>query len=156
MKDGVGGLRDFHTCTWLGQVLPDSARDSANRYENELLVERQDDSALAHQFLITVRSFLHYRSQRDDNMLYWQAQDEAAARRLGLSIMQSKLMEKRPPDTAGWMRQYFRHARSIDWLTRQMLDEIPSGASIAGRPGSAMAQPDGAGGAARWPTAGFR
>lgn len=127
VKDGVGGLRDFHICTWLGQVLPESAGHSSNRYENELLVERQDDSALAHQFLITVRSFLHYRSQRDDNMLYWQAQDEAAARRLGLSIMQAKLAEKRPPDTAGWMRQYFRHARSIDWLTRQMLDEIPSG-----------------------------
>ena len=127
VKDGVGGLRDFQICTWLGQVLPESEQGAANRYENELLVERQDDSALAHQFLITVRTFLHYRSQRDDNMLYWQAQDEAAARHLGLSPRRVKLLEKRSVDTAGWMRQYFRHARSIDWLTRQMLDEIPSG-----------------------------
>ena len=127
VKDGMGGLRDFHTCAWLNQLLPESARYSASRYEKDLLVERQDDSALAHQFLITVRSFLHYRSQRDDNMLYWQAQDEAAKLRLGVSTVRSRLADKRPADTAGWMRQYFRHARSIEWLTRQMLDEIPSG-----------------------------
>ena len=51
VKDGVGGLRDFHTCAWLNQLLPESARYSASRYEKDLLVERQDDSALAHQFL---------------------------------------------------------------------------------------------------------
>ncbi|HZC43924.1 MAG TPA: HD domain-containing protein [Acidobacteriaceae bacterium] len=127
VKDGLGGLRDFHTCAWLSQLLPESARYPASRYEKDLLVERQDDSALAHQFLITVRSFLHFRSQRDDNMLYWQAQDEAAKLRLGLSAVRPRLPDKRPADTAGWMRQYFRHARSIEWLTRQMLDEVPSG-----------------------------
>ena len=71
--------------------------------------------------------FLHYRSQRDDNMLYWQAQDEAAERYLGLAVVKPRPTDERPADTAGWMRQYFRHARSIEWLTRQMLDEIPSG-----------------------------
>ena len=59
VKDGLGGLRDFHTCAWLSQLLPESVRYSASRYEKDLLVERQDDSALAHQFLITVRSFFH-------------------------------------------------------------------------------------------------
>jgi [protein-PII] uridylyltransferase len=127
VKDGLGGLRDFHTCAWLSQLLPQSARHSGSRYENDLLVERRDDSALAHQFLSTVRSFLHYRSQRDDNMLYWQAQDEAAELRLGVSPGSSRSADKRPADTAGWMRQYFRHARSIEWLCRQMLEEIPNG-----------------------------
>lgn len=122
VKDGPGGLRDFHTCGWLAQLLPESAQTSASRYESDLLVERRDESALAHQFLLTVRSFLHYRSQRDDNMMYWQAQDEAAAQNLALP-------GKRAVATARWMRQYFRHARSIDWLTRQMLDEIPVGRS---------------------------
>ena len=125
VKDGPGGLRDFHTCAWLAQLLPESVQASASRYESDLLVERRDESALAHQFLLTVRTFLHYRSQRDDNMLYWQAQDEAAAQNLALP-------GKRHTPTARWMRQYFRHARSIDWLTRQMLDEIPIGRSSLG------------------------
>ena len=77
--------------------MPESARYSASRYEKDLLVERQDDSALAHQFLITVRSFLHYRSQRDDNMLYWQAQDEAAKLRLGVSTVRSRRQTSAPP-----------------------------------------------------------
>ncbi len=125
VKDGPGGLRDFHTCAWLAQLLPESVQVSASRYESDLLVERRDESALAHQFLLTVRTFLHYRSQRDDNMLYWHAQDEAAAQNLALP-------GKRHTPTARWMRQYFRHARSIDWLTRQMLDEIPIGRSSLG------------------------
>ena len=116
VKDGPGGLRDFHISAWLSQLLPDPARSSASRYENNLLVERRDESELAHKFLFTVRGFLHYRNQRDDNMLYWQAQDEAAALHLGLP-------GKRPVETARWMRQYFRHARAIEWLTRQMIDE---------------------------------
>ncbi len=129
VKDGPGGLRDFHICAWLSQLLPDPARNSTSRYENNLLLERRDESELAYQFLLTVRGFLHYRSQRDDNMLYWQAQDEAAKRHLGLPGV-------RPVETAQWMRQYFRHARAIDWLTRQMLDEIPGSRARSGARGS--------------------
>lgn len=119
VKDGPGGLRDFQTCAWLARLMPEAEKAQATPYESNLLVERRDDSEQAHHFLMAVRGFLHYRSQRDDNMLYWQAQDEAAAMRLGLK-------EKRPVETAMWMRQYFRHARSIDWLTRQMLDDARS------------------------------
>ncbi len=125
VKDGPGGLRDFHTCTWLMQLLPEAARNSISGYETDLLVERRNESELAHQFLLTVRAFLHYRNQRDDNMLYWQAQDEAAKLHLGLP-------ETRSVETARWMRQYFRHARSIDWLTRQMLNDVSSGRSPSG------------------------
>ncbi|MGC1783712.1 MAG: HD domain-containing protein [Acidobacteriaceae bacterium] len=131
VKDGPGGLRDYQTCEWLTQVLPDAAsRNQTGSDESALFLEKKNHSALAHQFLLTVRAFLHYRSRRDDNMLYWQAQDEAAERNLGLSTRgrpQFRVGETASvPETAHWMRQYFRHARSIDWLTRQMLDEIPS------------------------------
>jgi [protein-PII] uridylyltransferase len=129
VKDGPGGLRDFHTCTWLTQVLPQigqTTQNAGSRYESNLLVERRAESELAHRFLLTVRAFLHYRNQRDDNMLYWQAQDEAAQRHLGLA-------GQRPVEAALWMRQYFRHARSIDWLTRQMLDDFRGRGSGGGR-----------------------
>jgi [protein-PII] uridylyltransferase len=125
VKDGPGGLRDFHTCAWLTQLLPQE-RNSGSRYETNLLHERRQDAEHAQQFLLTVRGFLHYRNQRDDNMLYWQAQDEAAELRLGLDESRT-VKPARPADTASWMRQYFRHARAIHWLTRQLLDEIPAG-----------------------------
>ncbi len=126
VKDGPGGLRDSHTCGWLTRLLPDSALNSGTVYESSLLTERREEAARAHDFLLAVRGFLHYRNQRDDNMLYWQAQDEAAARRLGMP-------PGRSIDTALWMRQYFRHARSIDWLTRQMLGDVQAGSAAAAR-----------------------
>jgi [protein-PII] uridylyltransferase len=120
LTDGPGGLRDDHTCGWLALLLPAGAQAEETAYANELLSERRDGASVAYRFLLTVRCFLHYRSQRDDNVLYWQAQDEAAEMGLGLG-------RQGPVDTAQWMRQYFRHARTIDWVTRQMLDEVPSG-----------------------------
>lgn len=120
LKDGPGGMRDYHTCQWLAMLLPESARAGGSPYESELISERRDESSAAYRFLLTARCFLHYRSQRDDNVLYWQAQDEAAAIGLGLDC-------RDPLATALWMRQYFRHARAIDWIARQMLDEVPGG-----------------------------
>lgn len=125
VKDGPGGLRDFQTSTWMRQVLPHTAENMTSRYESNLLIERRGESEQAHRFLLTVRAFLHYRNQRDDNMLYWHAQDEAARQHLGL-------VGRHPVETAQWMRQYFRHARSIDWLTRQILDDV-SASSSGGR-----------------------
>ncbi|HEX4020707.1 MAG TPA: [protein-PII] uridylyltransferase [Acidobacteriaceae bacterium] len=120
LKDGPGGMRDYHTCSWLAMLLPEKARAGGTPYESELISERRDESSAAYRFLLSARCFLHYRSHRDDNVLYWQAQDEAAAIGLGLE-------HHEPTATALWMRQYFRHARAIDWITRQMLDEVPGG-----------------------------
>ncbi len=36
------------------------------------------------EFLFTVRCFLHYRHERDDNTLDWHAQDAAAAMGIGM------------------------------------------------------------------------
>ncbi len=135
LKDGPGGLRDYHTCEWLARLLPAKARARETPYEGELLAERRRESAIAYRFLLTARCFLHYRSQRDDNTLYWQAQDEAAEISLGLDVNDVNLDKSRDVSlghreavaTALWMRQYFRHARAIDWTTRQMLDEVPAG-----------------------------
>jgi [protein-PII] uridylyltransferase len=117
LKDGPGGMRDEHTCEWLARLLPEQARAAATPYESQLFARHREESGVAYQFLLTVRCFLHYRSQRDDNALYWQAQEEAAA--IGLA-----LPERAAVPAAQWMRQYFRHARAIDWMTRQMLEAI--------------------------------
>jgi [protein-PII] uridylyltransferase len=115
VKDGPGGLRDFQVCAWLRRLAPENTDPAASQYESALLTERRDESELAHRFLLTVRTFLHYRHHRDDNVLYWQAQDEAARLRLGLPGSGAV-------EPAQWMRHYYRQARAIAWLTRQMLE----------------------------------
>ena len=78
------------------------------------------------EFLWVVRCFLHYRHERDDNTLDWQAQDAAAETMVGVTGRKPK-----KADAAYWMRVYFRHARSVERRVKQMLDEAPAGKATA-------------------------
>ena len=105
IKDCPGGLRDAHVCGWLRQL-------------NEAGEEGSDgnaDFSDAVTFLTGLRCFLHYRHERDDNGLDWQAQDRAAELGVGL------IAGERAPDAAYWMRVYFRHARSIERAVMQAM-----------------------------------
>ncbi len=121
MKDGPGGLRDYNLVHWLTLI---SAMDQLRRWpEGETLPEPMRlPFEQAHDFLMSVRCFLHYRHNRDDNTLTWEAQEEAAARRIGIG-------GDEPITAESWMRTYFRHARSIYGLATQLLDEIPAARS---------------------------
>jgi [protein-PII] uridylyltransferase len=102
IKDCPGGLRDVHVSQWLqGLELRNVGGSGGQRMESE---EFRD----ALEFLAAVRCFLHYRRQRDENTLYWQVQDAAAAGRIGL-----KGPSQDRVDAAYWMRVYFRHARIV-------------------------------------------
>ncbi len=122
IKDSPGGLRDVNASHWLHELrsgkrltLPYGAEKG--RPLGQL---KQADGAPGDQlegedlweavaFLFAVRCFLHYRHERDDNILDWEAQDAAAQRRIGLSDRAGSGV-----DAAYWMRVYFRHARAIE------------------------------------------
>ena len=109
IKDCPGGLRDSHVCRWL-QILDSSVVDEAEDTEFQQAVE----------FLQLVRCFLHYRHDRDDNILDWQAQDAAAEAAIGLNGRDTQ-----PLDAAYWMRFYFRHARSIERCLKRVVEDLP-------------------------------
>ena len=64
-----------------------SALDQERRWPEpaSLLPDSTRQLQPALEFLTAVRTFLHYRQGRDDNMLTWESQDEAASRHIGLS-----------------------------------------------------------------------
>jgi [protein-PII] uridylyltransferase len=100
IKDSPGGLRDANVCHWLQGLKPQQTVGKGTD---------RDEFREALAFLAAVRCFLHYRHERDDNTLDWQAQDAAAQRRIGLAgRSQDKV------DAAYWMRVYFRHARVVE------------------------------------------
>ena len=102
IKDCPGGLRDAHVCNWLHGLRTEKSTRSDRGTGSDAFRE-----ALA--FLAAVRCFLHYRRERDDNTLDWQAQDAAAQCRTGLrGPLQNDV------DAAYWMRVYFRHARVVE------------------------------------------
>jgi [protein-PII] uridylyltransferase len=118
IKDCPGGLRDANVCHWLdGLRLRKGAVQGGvvGAVDGALRVADSEEFWEALAFLSAVRCFLHYRCERDDNTLDWQAQDAAAQQRVGLKgRSQSKV------DAAYWMRVYFRHARVIE---RRLLRE---------------------------------
>ncbi len=84
LKETPGGLRDYNVACWLALIsamgkLGDWPHASSLRAP----VRKQLDAAL--EFLMATRCFLHFRHGRDDNSLSWEAQDEAAARKIGAS-----------------------------------------------------------------------
>ena len=122
VKETPGGLRDYNVACWLALISSmDKLRDWPD--PKTLLpasVRRQFDPAL--EFLTSVRCFLHFRHGRDDNMLTWEAQDDAAARKIGMP-------EAEIGSAADWMRVYFGHARAINRTALQLLEEIPAARS---------------------------
>src|SRR6185437_15390678 len=80
--------------------------------------EEDGEFSKAVEFLWLVRCFLHYRHERDDNTLDWQAQDAAAAAAVGLSGQGPE-----GADAGYWMRFYFRYARSVQRRVMQAMEE---------------------------------
>jgi [protein-PII] uridylyltransferase len=117
LKETPGGLRDYNVTCWLALI---SAMDKLHDWPDASVVRapvrKQLESAL--DFLMAARCFLHFRNGRDDNSLSWEAQDEAAAHRIGAN-------ESPELTAADWMRIYFGHARAVQRSMSQLMEEIP-------------------------------
>jgi [protein-PII] uridylyltransferase len=123
VKDGPGGLRDYNVANWLALI---SAMEKLKLWpDTQTLLpvssRRAFDAAL--DFQMSVRCFLHFRHGRHDNTLTWEAQDEAAARKIGGSF---GMNDADIANAADWMRVYFGHVRSVHRVCNQLLEEIPA------------------------------
>jgi [protein-PII] uridylyltransferase len=127
LKNSPGGLRDYHVACWVAMLShPDRIGDWASP-ESLWPPNRQSEMHKAFDFLAAARCFLHYRQGRDDNGLTYELQAEAASRGIGVEA-------GRPLEPADWMRIYFRHARAVDSLSTQLLDEaLPAPSSLFSR-----------------------
>jgi len=119
VKDGPGGLRDYSVANWLALI---SAMEKLKVWPDTSTLlpvssRRALDAAL--DFQMSVRCFLHFRHGRHDNTLTWEAQDEAAARKIGAS-------DGEIANAADWMRVYFGHVRNVHRVCTQLLEEIPA------------------------------
>ncbi len=119
VKDGPGGLRDYNVANWLALI---SAMEKLKVWPGAatllpLSSRRALDAAL--DFQMSVRCFLHFRHGRHDNTLTWEAQDEAAARKIGAS-------DAEITNAADWMRVYFGHVRGVHRVCTQLMEEIPA------------------------------
>jgi [protein-PII] uridylyltransferase len=103
IKETPGAIRDIHFLYWAALLAP----------EREPLQHAVSQVQAARDFLYQLRFFLHERSGRDNNLLSFELQDEAAAQ-----------LPSAPLTPEEWMREYYRHARSCFQPARQVLDLI--------------------------------
>ncbi|MGI8960693.1 MAG: HD domain-containing protein [Bryobacteraceae bacterium] len=92
IKETPGGIRDVHLLRWLSQLAP--------QYEAlQSFCKAFEDTP---GFLYAIRCFLHIQAGRDNNLLTFELQDEAA-----------RSLPEHPIAPAEWMRLYFQHARRV-------------------------------------------
>ena len=119
VKDGPGGLRDCNVSCWLALI---SAMEKLKVWPDPktlLPVSSRRAFEEALDFQMSVRCFLHYRHGRHDNTLTWEAQDEAATRKIGTADAEIS-------NAADWMRIYFGHVRNVHRVCTQLIEEIPA------------------------------
>ena len=106
LKEAPGGLRDCNVASWLALISAmDKLHDWPDASSLRAPVRKQLDAAL--DFLMSARCFLHFRHGRDDNTLSWEAQDEAAARKVGATIAGTTIAEEKMPDRGRGFRGAF-------------------------------------------------
>jgi len=105
VKESPGGMRDYQATIWLQQIVEEK------KGTRNITAAEEELSAAAIDFLSAIRCFLHYSNGRNDNTLTYELQATAAERALGTGDG----IARTPSE---WMRQYFRHART---LNRQLL-----------------------------------
>jgi [protein-PII] uridylyltransferase len=123
VKEGPGGFQDYVTARWLAALSTMEQKEGWPDPEKLFppAIQAQMDSALA--FLASVRCFLHLRNKRDHNLLSWDAQDAAAAQRVGVAGEEIH-------NATEWMRLYFAHARTVEHVSGQLLEEMPAAQSL--------------------------
>lgn len=92
IKEAPGGIRDLHLLRWLNQL----------GQAHETLRECLQELHSAERFLFALRCFLHFETNRDNNLLTFELQDRVAAQ-----------IPPTPEIPEVWMRAYYQHARRV-------------------------------------------
>jgi [protein-PII] uridylyltransferase len=123
LKDCPGGLRDYSLAVWFAVLFHLKETKEWPRQRGGVFQSARGDAEAAFDFLAAARCFLHFRHGRDDNILDWQSQDEAAALSIGLET-------RGTADPSYWMRTYYRHARVIFRRAVLLMEHLPAPVSF--------------------------
>lgn len=130
LKQGAGGLRDYHTAYWAARGAQPSVRDLDDFLHFGLLTESEmGDYHAALDFLWRVRNELHLEVKRCSDQMSFELQ-ERIAEALGYGSPD--------PDSAElpverFMRDYYRHARVIQNSSELVIEQCAARATGASR-----------------------
>jgi [protein-PII] uridylyltransferase len=123
VKNSPGGMRDFQTLVWLGQVGKLSRGLGALRRKGLLLTGEQRELEAAYDFLLRVRVELHLATKSKQDQLTVAMQRKLAP----------ALGYKRRGDHLAvefFMREYYHHTRAIYRITVDILKDLHHGEHV--------------------------
>lgn len=115
VKEGPGGLRDYHLACWVAQL--QNIEPGRVPASGEFLPQSPWlDAEGSKRFLFALRCYLHYYYGRDSNVLSFDLQDSIAHAGAG------KVYDG-PGGAADMMRVFYRRTRSVYRLALRLMDE---------------------------------
>ncbi|MFB0976986.1 MAG: [protein-PII] uridylyltransferase [Myxococcota bacterium] len=120
IKEGVGGLRDYHTAFWVARGAQPTSRDFEDFLHFGLLTDAEmGDYREALNFLWRVRNELHLESGRATDQISFE-QQEQIAEALGYGPMSNETEEL---SVEVFMRDYYRHVRNIENYSELVMEQ---------------------------------
>jgi [protein-PII] uridylyltransferase len=120
LKSGCGGLRDYQNLLWMTYFKEGSL--STNQLVGKDWLSESDQRGIerAYDFLLRLRTDLHYATGRSTDILHINLQEEIA-RRLNYSSRNGQLRSE------ALMRDYYEHTRNIFRVTERITEQFVSG-----------------------------
>jgi [protein-PII] uridylyltransferase len=122
LKNGCGGLRDYQNLLWM-TFFKEGALTTTHLVGKDWLSEpdlRRIEAA--YDFLLRLRTDLHYATGRATDTLHFNVQDQVAAR-LGYAQKRGTLRQE------AMMKDYYEHTRNIFRVTERITEQFASGRS---------------------------
>jgi [protein-PII] uridylyltransferase len=117
VKSSPGGLRDYHNLLW-SAYFKERAANIDQLTEKQFINESERRTLeQAHDFLLRVRTDLHYLAKRSADSLAMNFQSQIANR---LGYADRSILRR----TENFMRDYYHHARSISLITEMLFERL--------------------------------
>jgi [protein-PII] uridylyltransferase len=117
VKNGCGGLRDYHSMQWIC-FFRDGVMSTSKLVERKYISE-SDCRAIdrAYDFLLRVRTELHYLSKRPSDLLTLFYQGQIANK---FNYSQKNVLRR----SEAFMKDYYQHARTIYLTTKRVTEQF--------------------------------
>ncbi len=126
VKRGCGGLRDYQNLLWITFFKEGALTTTHLEGKNWLSASDRRRIDVAYDFLLRVRTELHYTTERATDSLYLNLQAEVA-RKLGY---QQKMPVHR---SEAFMKDYYEHTRNIFRITERLTERFATGTATTTR-----------------------
>ncbi len=122
IKEGEGGLRDFHEVYWIAKVLDDVPNYKYFVEKNIILEEEYKELMKAYDFLLRIRNEMHLICNKRCDVLVRPLQEEIV-KNLGY-LKDTANQQKIRESVEKLMRLYYLYAKSINTITKRILKSI--------------------------------